>query len=114
MRLEGSGIGLEFNLKSDTTFFYEGQSYYLSCDNDGIPNSLDYLNVVFPGVSRDSLIRDMSWARFLPKDNNDISFSVEFEYVFRKKDGHAKVTGCADVYSDVHIESLEPISDWIK
>ena len=79
---------LDFDVNSDTSFFYEGKKYYLSsCDSVEVSNdSVTYskpscaLNVFFPGVSGVELVRENSWVRFSLEEIAPIWFSMDYMY----------------------------------
>jgi hypothetical protein len=73
---------MQYEVVSDTSFFYEGETYYMSSDSIVLfwPSS-----VLLPGLNgRDyeyDVVRDKSWVRFHLVESGPIWYSIDFKYV---------------------------------
>lgn len=110
-------ILLRFYLKSDTSFFFEREAYYMSQDTVDLLS--DAIRAEFPNTNRSALdlLRDSCWACFQLRGSEDIWFSIEFECVFAKDDNttdKTRVKGQVDVYYTAKMLGLKTISPWIK
>ncbi|MBO4567148.1 MAG: hypothetical protein J5695_07970 [Bacteroidales bacterium] len=115
LSISGYTVGLSFGLRSDTCFFFDGETYYMSnCDSLAIYNMDDgsirsigpcHLETIgFPECRNSYLLRDKSWVRFHLSEYASKWFSLEFEYVMLKSEEDdsepTSIKGFLDIYKN--------------